>query len=348
MAEAKIYVPRSKRRARPAPTTRFTLQRGTAPAAGGVSIYVWWSFPGEANRDVTELDNRFSTMTEVRRVEWPNWESPEWSSPTMFQQGIAGALELFFRAWLPFQQLVEEVTGHVVPVFQRVDQAGYRLPLDERVLADADTLFVFGLDHLLTNRKPRRRRSKRCAVAHARGNVSGAGPASRCRDLGEPRRAAMEYAHHGDALVPRQQRFGKYTRSLMKGLGVRSRIVTACGPGVVKGTTTDRAVDDRSRSRHARLARGRHQLQLPQAPAPLRGDDGRPEGRSRARATADRPVEAPSVHRSWQPGIQLVRLDASRGQRAGEILLADSTVFSTLFGADDSLKRFWKNLVTAK
>jgi hypothetical protein len=32
-----------------------------------------------------------------------------------------------------------------------------------------------------------------------------------------------------------------------------------------------------------------------------------------------------------------------RGSRAGEILLADSTVFSTLFGADDSLKQFWKN-----
>ena len=29
----------------------------------------------------------------------------------------------------------------------------------------------------------------------------------------------MEYKHHGDALVPRQQRFGLYTRSLMKGLG---------------------------------------------------------------------------------------------------------------------------------
>ena len=34
--------------------------------------------------------------------------------------------------------------------------------------------------------------------------------------------------------------------------------------------------------------------------------------------------------------------------RAGEILLADSTVFSTLFGADESLKQFWKNLVTAR
>src|SRR4051794_22096025 len=36
-----------------------------------------------------------------------------------------------------------------------------------------------------------------------------------------------------------------------------------------------------------------------------------------------------------------------KGSRAGEILLTDSTVFSTLFGADDSLKQFWKNLATA-
>jgi hypothetical protein len=34
--------------------------------------------------------------------------------------------------------------------------------------------------------------------------------------------------------------------------------------------------------------------------------------------------------------------------RAGDILLADSTVFSTLFGADESLKQFWKNLATAR
>ena len=37
-----------------------------------------------------------------------------------------------------------------------------------------------------------------------------------------------------------------------------------------------------------------------------------------------------------------------KDKRAGEVLLADSTVFSTLFGADDSLKQFWKNLATAK
>jgi hypothetical protein len=37
-----------------------------------------------------------------------------------------------------------------------------------------------------------------------------------------------------------------------------------------------------------------------------------------------------------------------QGHRGGEVLLADSTIFSTLFGADDSLKRFWRNLATAK
>jgi hypothetical protein len=28
------------------------------------------------------------------------------------------------------------------------------------------------------------------------------------------------------------------------------------------------------------------------------------------------------------------------------VLVADSTIFSTLFGADESLVRFWKNLAT--
>ena len=47
-----------------------------------------------------------------------------------------------------FQQIAAETTGFPVAVFQRIDQAGYRLPIDERILADTDTLMVFGLDHL--------------------------------------------------------------------------------------------------------------------------------------------------------------------------------------------------------
>ena len=35
-----------------------------------------------------------------------------------------------------------------------------------------------------------------------------------------------------------------------------------------------------------------------------------------------------------------------RDARAGDILLADSTIFTTLFGSDESLDRFWKNIAT--
>ena len=36
------------------------------------------------------------------------------------------------------------------------------------------------------------------------------------------------------------------------------------------------------------------------------------------------------------------------GERAGDVLCADSTIFSTLFGADESLHNFWRNIATAK
>lgn len=57
---------------------------------------------------------------------------------------------MFHRSALAFQQVAEAATGHPVAVLQRIDQAGYFLPIDERILADTDTLMVFGLDHLLS------------------------------------------------------------------------------------------------------------------------------------------------------------------------------------------------------
>ena len=44
------------------------VRRPETPGRRRFSIYWTWSYPWEANRDLAELDNRFSTMTEVRRV----------------------------------------------------------------------------------------------------------------------------------------------------------------------------------------------------------------------------------------------------------------------------------------
>ena len=124
------------------------VPRKYTPGKRRLSIYWTWSYPWEANRDVAEMDNRFSTMTEVRRrgsgrrmkprsgvQETSTRESPaRWSCSTAPR--------------FSFQQIAGEATGHPVAVFQRIDQAGYKLPIDERILADTDTLMVFGLDHL--------------------------------------------------------------------------------------------------------------------------------------------------------------------------------------------------------
>lgn len=348
MTEAKIYVPTVAART---PARTYNQAHTARPHASGrrrVSLYVAWSFPGEANRDLTELDNRFSSMTEVRRVEWPSWEAEEWSGSTMFQQGIAGALELFFRAWVPFQQLVGEVTGHVVPVFQRVDQAGYRLPLDDRVLADVDTLLVFGLDHAVTEQEASAAEIEAVREWLTReGTCLLLGPHHDVGRSEDENERAMEYAHHGDALVPRQQRFGKYTRSLMKGLGVPVENRYGLRPGVVTGTrqiaplSIERDLDTRgwldgvtNFSFHKHL------------PHYAVTDDG-----AAVRVLAKQPIDLSNPHPFTAAGNR--ELNAflwmpPAGTRAGDILLADSTVFSTLFGADESLTRFWKNIAAAK
>ena len=73
------------------------VPRKYTPGSRRLSIYWTWSYPWESNRDVAELDNRFSTMTEVRRVLWPACETPEWDAMN-FLQGIEGTLELFHRS----------------------------------------------------------------------------------------------------------------------------------------------------------------------------------------------------------------------------------------------------------
>jgi hypothetical protein len=313
-----------------------------------VSVYISWSYPGEANRDVDELDNRYSTMTEVRRVLWPNYETPRFADPLHFQQGISGSLELFFWAWVRFQQVIREATGHEVPVFQRVDQAGFRLPLDERVLADADTLLIFGLDHNVTEQQASTeeieavreflKREGTCVIIGPHHDV-GASP--------ELEERAMEYAHHGDALVPRQQRFGQYTRSLMQGLGISVENRYGLRPAVMGDSrriaplTVMRDLD--TRGWLAGVTNFNFHQHLPHYAV-----TGGAEGDTHV--LARQPIDTSKPHPFTLAGNRefnaLVWMPP-RGERGGDVLVADSTVFSTLFGHDESLERFWRNIATA-
>ncbi len=241
----------SKRSRAMTPARVYNQQHAPRKYAAGkrrFSVYWTWSYPWEANRDVTEMDNRFSTMTEVRRVGWPNWEKEEFSE-RMFLQGIAGTLELFHLSIVSFQNVVGEATGQPVPVFQRIDQAGQRLPLDERVLADTDTLMIFGLDHLITEQdaSPEEIEALRDFLTRE-GTCLVLGPHHDVGVSDDPKVRAMEYAHHGDPLVPRQQRFSRYARSLMKGLGVPVENRYGLRPATVPGNQQASSAHDQQGS----------------------------------------------------------------------------------------------------
>lgn len=313
-----------------------------------VSVYTSWSYPGEANRNPAEMDNRFSTMTEVRRALWPVYESPQWADPLRFQQGVAGSLELFFWAWVKFQRVIEEVTGHRVPMFQRVDQAGFPLPLDERVLSDADTLLVFGLDHNVTGQvaAPEEIEAVR-AFLEREGTCLVIGPHHDVGHSPDLEERALEHAHHGDPLVPRQQRFGGYTRSLMKGLGVPVENHWGLRPAVVEGTSRSVPLtvmeDLDTRGWLSGVQNFNFHMHLPHYAVTT-------EDSHSVRVLAKQPIDLTRPHPFTNEGNTefnaLVWMPPSDG-RAGDVLVADSTIFSTLFGADESLVRFWKNLATA-
>jgi len=320
------------------------VARKYTPGKRRVSIYWTWSYPWEADRDVAEMDNRFSTMTEVRRVAWPAYETPEWSAKN-FHQGIAGTLELFHRSTLSFQKLAGEATGHPVAVFQRVDQAGYKLLIDERILADTDTLMVFGLDHLPAEQEaaPEEiaairewlKRDTTCLLLAPHHDVG---------FTSDMKQRQMEYAHHGDPLVPRQQRFSQYTRSLMKALGVPVLNQYGLRPAVVKGTgkiaplTISKDLDKLDLLND--VSTFNFHLHLPHYA--LTTEDTR-----FAHVLARQPIDLDRPHPFIEAGnteFNSLIWMPPKDERAGDILMADSTIFTTLFGGTDSLENFWKNL----
>jgi hypothetical protein len=320
--------------------------RKRVPGQRRFSIYWSWSYPGEANRDTGELDNRFSTLTEVRRVGWPNFEAPSFSS-TMFLQGIAGTLELFHLSLTRFQTLVGEITGQPVAVYQRVDQAGQKLPLDERILADTDTLMVFGLDHLVTGQDAAAEEVEalRCFLQRE-GTCLILGPHHDVGGSPDLKQRAVEYAHHGDPLVPRQQRFGQYTRALMKGLGVPVENRYGLRPATVPGTNrlVALSVTTDLDTRHwlSGVETLNFHMHLPHYAVTT-------DNPKAIRVLARQPIDLSRPHPFIEAGnseFNMFLWMPPEAERAGDILLADSTIFTTLFGGDESLERFWTNLAT--
>jgi len=330
----------------PRPARTYNQDHVARPHNGRrrISIYWTWSYPWEAQRDPASMSNRFSTLTEVRNVVYPTYETPEFEADN-FLQGIAGTLELFHRSTLTFQDLVGELTGHPVAVFQRVDQAGYRQPIDDRILTDTDTLMVFGLDHLDSGLDADRdevdairewlRREDTCLLLAPHHDVGFTD------DLAQRQ---VEFDHHGDRLVPRQQRFSRYTRSLMRALGVPVHNIWGLRPALQPGTRDPLPLNRFQDYDEIDLLDSVSTLSFHQHLPHY--ELTAPEGAT-LRVLARQAVDLTRPHPFTAAGdseFTAVIWMPPDGDRAGDILLIDSTHFTTLFGGTESLQNLWRNL----
>jgi len=206
---------------------------------------------------------------------------------------------------------------------------------------------VFGLDHMVTEQEASREEIEALRQFLKReGTCLLLGPHHDVGVSSDLKERDMEYAHHGDPLVPRQQRFGKYTRSLMKGLGVPVENRYGLRPAVVKGTkqiaplTTMKDLD--SRGWLQGVTTFNFHMHLPHYAVTT--DDAKA-----IRVLARQPIDMSRPHPYTEAGnrdFNMFLWMPPSGARAGDILLADSTIFTTLFGGVESLQTFWKNLAT--
>jgi hypothetical protein len=156
----------------------------------------------------------------------------------------------------------------------------------------------------------------------------------------------MEYKHHGDRLVPRQQRFSQYTRSLMKALDVPVINQWGLRPALVPGTRDIAPLTAFGDFDKLGLLKNVPTLNFhPHLPHyALTKDDGKT-----VHVLARQPIDPDRPHPFTAAGNTefncLLWLPPS-GDRAGDIVMVDSTNFTTLFGGTESLKNFWKNIAT--
>ncbi|HEU4934494.1 MAG TPA: hypothetical protein VFT48_20585, partial [Pyrinomonadaceae bacterium] len=156
----------------------------------------------------------------------------------------------------------------------------------------------------------------------------------------------VEYKHHGDALVPRQQRFSSYARSLSKALNIPVWNRWGLRPALVEGTrdiaplTAFRDLDKLGLLNNVPTLNFHPHLPHYE----LTNNDGKS-----VQVLARQPIDSKRPHPFTAEGnteFNCLLWLPPAGERAGDIVMVDSTNFTTLFGGTDSLKNFWKNLAT--
>ena len=316
-------------------------------AGGQFALYFAWNRAAEIGADLGELDNRYPTLFEFRRMMWPEFE--RLADPGQFTQGIQGFMDdVILSDFQFFRSHIEVETGNPVSVVQR--RAGdIDTSLSAVCSGGNNTLVVVSLDHQRTGqtasgeeidaaRKFLADSSHTLIVCphHDIGDVTGL-PADQRLAAQE-----VEFRHHGDPTIPPQQRFSSFALSLLDGLGVP--LENRYGLSPAKLTSGDPAPLKIDTGADIRSARGVTTFNLhPHLPhfAQPAGDTAKYDVLARQKINMAAPL-----HPFTQAGRRDfdALLQARPEVCAGRLLVCDATMWSSAFAGLQSLQQFWTNL----
>jgi hypothetical protein len=305
-------------------------------------IYYAWSRLGETTAPLEVIDNRFPALFESRRMLYPRFA--ELADPARFDQGIGGFLDHIQRPnFTAFAELAASLTGAPVTEVERAGADGALRPITGELLSSVGTLIVISFDSIRTGQQP----SEHEIVAlreflDVPGNLLVVAPH---HDIGDYPEA--EFFHHGDRTIPPEQRFGGFARSLLAGLAI--------------------PVENRFGLRPATLADGR--------PAPIDGQHDLDRlGLLNGVTNFNRHPHLPHLERLGPAGEKLdvlarqridpaapphpftadgtttfdALLQSQPGVFGGDVLVSDTTLFSSTAGGVESLTRMWTNLLSRR
>lgn len=314
-------------------------------AARRFGLYFSWSRPQEDGAELGMLDNRFPTLFEFRRILWPEFESLR--DPTRYSQGIDGFLDhVVLSDFELFRRVVRETTGNEVVLIQREGDKPFTGHLDERLLADIDTLIVVSLDHIRGSQQSQEAAAGEIELVRHFLSLEG-----RCVVLcphhdigasGAPPMQELEYHHHGDPTIPPQQRLGGFSLSLARGLGLTFSNQYGLSPAKA-ADGSPALLDIRGDLDRHRLLDGVTTFNLhPHLPhLALSAKDDTMDVLALQKVNQSAPphpfVEAGNT--TFNALLQ-TRADVF----AGTLLVCDATIWSAAFQGLPSLTAFWRNI----
>lgn len=313
-------------------------------------LYFSWSRPDEIEAPLTMINNRFPALFETRRMLYPRYEA--FSRTDVFDQGIAGFLDhIQIPNFTGFAEHAERITGHPVPIIERLGDDGLAQEINDELLRDVDTLIVISLDSLRSRQAPTSNEvdAIRRFLAHPDhllfvcphhdiGDVHG------LPESAQSLRQEQEFYHHGDRTIPPQQRFGGFARSLLAELdmpvenqfGLHPRLDESGAPWPFQA---DRSLDRWHLLRDLEAFNTHpHLPHLARIGAALSRFD-----------VLVRQEIAPDVplHPAQRAGLQVfdALLQSAPGVFQGTLLVSDATLWSSTAGGTEQLQRFWTNVL---